>query len=191
MKPEVITTISTLVAVLLGFSLSQLSEYFGRKTELKSQKNNIHNLIEKETKQNITLLTDFWALVIERLDEASPNEESQRTSTLAKILGRSPLPCLSTHVWHSNLNERPRFFTQNEIDNLWQFYQLLFEIERKKEFFDYANESRVQSIQHEKSRRGPATGFISELGFYEQIKQHVSIFEEMINKAITSKITNV
>ena len=132
MESELITIISTLGAVLLGFLLSQFSEYIRVIKENNIQKGNIHNLIGKETKQNIKLITEFWTLISLRLEEASPKEESARIKILAKIIGRSPSPHICTHVWHSNLNEIPRFFSQLEIDKLWSFYELLLEVKRKK-----------------------------------------------------------
>lgn len=148
-------------------------------------------MVENKVRQNIALIRDFWALINERLDNANPEEGVGRTNTLAKIIGRSPLPYLNTHVWHSNLNDIPRFYSKDEIDSLWKFYQLLLEIEKRKVFFDEANESRVESIRHAQATRGAASGFISEQGFYEQIKQHVNLFENMINGILSFRSERV
>ncbi len=191
MESDTIRAITTLSAVVLGFLLSQLSEYFRRRRETKKQKENVRHLVQKEVRQNIELIRDFWTLIIDRLEDANSEKGAGQTSTLAKILGRSPLPHLSIHVWNSNLNEIPRTFSKDEIDRLWKFYQLLLEIEQRKVFFDKANESRVQSIQHARATRGAASGFISEQGFWEQIKQHVSVFESMINEIISFEAVKV
>jgi hypothetical protein len=94
--PEFVQAIVTLLAVVLGFGLSQYSEKKRRDKEQKLGRANLHRLLQIETEENVLALDTYWKHMLETHESWLNEEGDFRYAQLANEVAKKPFPVLST-----------------------------------------------------------------------------------------------
>lgn len=165
------------------FLLSTAKEWYTRKKQEQEEKEGAKALIELEIKRNKELLEDFWEAVSKSNKKWFYENTGFSYSHLASSIIEITLPNFSDEAWKSQLNEVPKVYDKEKIEDLWKsydYFQQLREIRNQIAIQDEQAEARVRSMQDQ----GNVYATLGYLGFGEKTSHLAKNFRIITEKLI-------
>lgn len=112
--------ITSLVGVVVGFLLAQAANLFSMQRVIARRRKSSRTLVSLEVTSNLELLSDFWQNVTLEPEENDPDEvAAERYGRRATEI---PLPFFAELAWSSQLDHLPEVLSENELTEVWTFY---------------------------------------------------------------------
>lgn len=175
----------TLVAVVLGFFLSALSEDRKAKRAEILRRNNLQRLLQLETEENVLALRKYWDRTIGEKESLIDENGRFRYGTLSIRISENPFPIISSSVWFSNLSDLPAYIDYQKLERLWIFYQRLERLEAIWQFLNEENTRRRDSIQIGRANQNVVSEYVvSGMEFGQLVRSHSEKFKSLIEKIL-------
>lgn len=121
----VISPVSTLLGVIVGFTLNFLRDLYKEDCSKKAETRSVRTLIKLEIQQNIDELEAFWnRLQQQEVDSNNPQQISSKVFRLSK----TPIPPWAHKAWESQMSKVPAVFKPLEIVQISNTYKKLMQI---------------------------------------------------------------
>ena len=117
---------ATLVALVLGFALSQAREWAKRARLEGKEHTAIRLLIHLEVAKNRTSLRTYLNSLLK--DDNCESEGKFSRFEFASRVERTTLPALSSAIWESQLSKLPEVYSAVELSHLWNYFEAIDEI---------------------------------------------------------------
>lgn len=189
---EIMRSVTTLGAVLLGFLLGQTSEWFKSRRKAKKQRESIRRLIELETKNNVSLIQEFWNAILGKKESWGSEDGSFLYAQLADQASRVPFPPLTTDAWRANLGEVATAYTELELEAMWKLQRELDRIFSLHTFFCEAQNERRDASRFTHTMHGSSVmgAIISNFGFSDSVREPAREFKDLIASVSVFKLLN-
>lgn len=169
---ELIRTISTLGAVLLGFALAQFADWIKSKKNAKKNKKAVRCLISLEVNSNIMYIRDFQKNIFEDTSLIKPDGDFPY-SALADRAARISFPPITVAAWQANLKEVATTYTETELEAIYSFQNKLARLNSLHLLFCEAQTKRQQTIR--------AGNMINNLNFAASTKEPSKEFKSLLD----------
>lgn len=119
MDAELLRSVTTLCAVILGFVLGQVAELF--RTRRTSRKVSVATraIVELEVEQNRAILSDYWHKVIASYDSWREEDGAVNYIRLARAVIKFPFPPIGKSVWLASLGNLASSYSPEALTELW------------------------------------------------------------------------
>jgi hypothetical protein len=189
MPDTVSRIVPTLVGVLVGFLLSQLSEWCKSRSQAARRRSAVRRLIRLEANSNRDHIRDFWNTILARRNTWSDEAGEFPFVDLARETSKVPLPPLDIGAWQSNLGEVPSAYKEPEMEGLWRFQRSLKRIQALHCFFCEAASERRDSARHSQSEGGfSIAAFASGLGFADSVMIPAKEFKTLAEQVLAYEV---
>ncbi|MDT7042625.1 hypothetical protein [Candidatus Nitronereus thalassa] len=179
-EQEALRSFTTLGAVILGFLLSQISEWVKSKRKSDKKRLAIRSLIELETKNNISYISEFWQSILASKEKWNDEGGAFLYVQLAEQASRKPFPQLTTDAWKANLGEMPTVYSQVELEKLWKLQRNIERLLSLHYFFCEAREEKMETSRFYKGLNKSSVGMIfSQLGFTDSVLELAKEFKSL------------
>lgn len=163
MDAELLRSVTTLCAVILGFVLGQVAELF--RTRRTSQKVSVATraIVELEVEQNRAMLSDYWHKVIASYDSWREEDDAVNYIKLARAVIKFPFPPIGKSVWLASFGNLASSYSPEALSELWGThgaFDHLSVLHRQMEILEQGSES---AGRHAESRNDLPLGFLSTL----------------------------
>ncbi|MDA3923802.1 MAG: hypothetical protein PF904_03780 [Kiritimatiellae bacterium] len=185
MKPEVLSTITSLAGVVLGFLLSTVYQLIQSLSKRKNAKKTLRHLIQLEISSNVSALEIFWSQIVERKKEWVSEEGEIVEFRLGQIIADLPFPRIGANIWHSNAEALPSAYSTSSIEKLWDIYQDLLLLSDLHGHFCITDSEVTDASRHRNIMTG-LPDYYSGYRFSIKSGNYVSVFKYKIESLIDS-----
>jgi hypothetical protein len=187
-EQDLVKTLITYGAVVLGFCLGQASEWVKSSKASSRKKKSLRKLISLEVENNVFEVKSYWDKLINNYESWDAKDGSFRFVQLAEAVSKNPFPFLSSDAWKANLSEISSVYEANELNQLWKFQRNLERLSALYLFFSEArDEKEVTNRFHDASHGVGIGNIISMYGFADSVRDHAPEFKRLIEEIIDFK----
>lgn len=180
-ESEIIRSATTLVTVLFGFLLGQISEWVKNKRKYRSKNASIRKIVSLEQKHNTALLNNYYESIISSKSEWKTDDNEFRYVQFAEQAARTPFPTLTTEAWQVNLGEVTSAYQENELEQFWELHIQLKALASMHNFFCEASMQRRETTRFHNDKNGSGVGgIIGGLGFRETVQEPAKEFHRIL-----------
>ncbi|MEX0739040.1 MAG: hypothetical protein WD071_06845 [Pseudohongiella sp.] len=180
--------IITISAVLLGFVLGQLSDYFNARSLHRRKGESLRALIRIELEQNARELNLYWSSILDSMNGMHNDKNEFKYALMASEVSEAPFPQLYEDAWLSNLGDVPSYFDYQEIESIWSFYKKLGRLNSLYAYFVNANEDRKTTARDMNARGDVVIGtLMGNWDFTGSVSDHAKEFKTLIEDVIQGK----
>lgn len=161
MDAELLRSVTTLCAVILGFVLGQVAELFRTRQTSRKASAATRTIVELEMEQNRAMLSDYWHKVITSYDSWREEDGAVNYIKLARAVIKFPFPPIGKSVWLSLLGNLASSYSPGELTELWgthETFDHLSVLRRQMEILEQGSES---AGRYAESRNDLPLGFLS------------------------------
>lgn len=185
---EVLQATTALIAVVLGFLLSQLAEWArGRRSDSRRRRS-VRRLVQLEKRKNLEEVRRLWENVLGSRDEWMSEQGKFLFVELARRIADTPFPVIQKEAWRANLPYLAGTFEEDELEREWGVYEKIDRLQAIYLFFVDANNERVEAYRHDSAIQGRATlSVISGLSFADSVKRYAVEFKDLVELVLELK----
>lgn len=194
MDAELLRTVTTLSAVILGFVLGQVAELFRTRRTSRKASAATRAIVELEIAQNRTMLSDYWHKVIASCDSWRETDGAVSYIKLARAVIKFPFPPIGKSVWLASLGNLTSSYSPGALAELWgthEAFDRLSVLRRQMEVLEQDSES---AGRHAESRNDMPLGILSTLvgsaHFANSAELFAREFETQMRAALKQSFVN-
>lgn len=192
MDKTIISALSSLIGVILGFVLSQFADWFKSSRQFKKQQKSVRQIIFLEIEKDYRLLSLFWEQIKDSAKVLNEMPADLAEYPIAHYLAKTPFPYLSTAVWDSNLTKISQVYDSKEIKKIWDFYEALLQLDNLSKGIINLRESAYLRGTAESGSFFPSGKIVASIEFNSDsekpVKMFVKIIEDILNNRSPSEI---
>lgn len=163
MDAELLRSVTTLCAVILGFVLGQVAELFRTRRTNKKASTATRIIVELEVEKNRAMLSDYWHKVIASYDLWREEDGAVNYIKLARAVIKFPFPPIGKNVWLASLGNLASSYSPEALTELWgthEAFDHLLVLHRQMEVLEQGSDS---AGRHAESRNDWPQGVLSTL----------------------------
>ncbi|EJG1834132.1 hypothetical protein BKF97_RS23305 [Vibrio parahaemolyticus] len=184
-EQEVIRTTTTLLAVILGFLLSQLAEWLKGRGKSSRKQKSVRALIKLEQKENYKKINSLWSSVFQNNRELFSDDGNFLYGTLITKVAETPTFVIKKEAWLANMHYLASAFDETQLEELWEFYINLERIQTLHVYFvDSQNEHQTAKRHYSAVHDNPIIGAIAAGGFSDSAYGHAEEFKELLERLV-------
>ena len=142
-RAELLNTVFALGGVLLGIILAHVAAWIRETKSTRSMQISTRKLIELEVANNLSMLKEYWALVMNDQFTSEDHLRSINWKLLSNKIIDNTLPSIRSLAWSSNLDNVTIYYTDSELEKLWLLYHRLEDITDMYLHLDYISSKKT------------------------------------------------
>lgn len=161
--PETIRSLTTLFAVILGFILSQIAEWFRSKKSSRKIKASTQTLVDLEVARNRSMLADYWHRVAVADDSWRDENGALKYIKVARSIIKVPFPPVGKNVWLASFSNLALSYSSEALTELWSSHEAFDQLRDLYGQLESLERNSEDVGRHSESRSDWPTGILSKL----------------------------
>ncbi len=184
-EQEVIRTTTTLLAVILGFLLSQVAEWLKGKGKSSRKQKSVRALIKLEQQENYKKINSLWRSVFHNNKELLSDDGDFLHGVLITKVAETPIFVIKKEAWLANMHYLASAFDEAQLETLWEFYIKLERIQALHVYFvESQNERQTAKRHYSAIHDNPILGALAAGSFSDSAYEHAEEFKELVEHMV-------
>ena len=160
---ETIRSLTTLVAVVLGFILGQIAEWLRSRKSGRKLIETTQTLVALELARNHSMLIDYWRRVASAYDPCHAENGVLNYIKVARAVIKFPFPPIGKNVWLASFNKLPLAYSPETLTELWSSYEAFEQLQMLYEQLESLERNSEDAGRYSESKGDWPTGILSQL----------------------------